>query len=161
MRSWSPDRLGGRAILLFHRTRDESPLTETAAYDGSGPAWASAWGLSKRRWSLSITIVNDYFFKPDGDVAGGKAAAAELVEYFRTVPEIQLSLWLESQENPLHHYHITVFDSEASVKAVKESDAIKRFVERLFPHIDHGTYVSPVCDVWLADGHGVQAVADG
>jgi hypothetical protein len=31
---------------------------------------------------MSITVVNDYDFKPDGNVAEGKAAAAELVEYF-------------------------------------------------------------------------------
>ncbi len=34
---------------------------------------------------MSLTIVNDYFFKPDGNVEEGKAAAAELVEYFRRI----------------------------------------------------------------------------
>lgn len=33
----------------------------------------------------------------------------------------------------------------------KESDGIKRFVDRLFPHIAHSTYISPVWDVWLAE----------
>ena len=42
---------------------------------------------------MALTIVNDYFFKPDGDVEEGKAAAAELVEYFKAdVPEVELSL---------------------------------------------------------------------
>jgi len=108
---------------------------------------------------MSITVVNDYFFKPDGDVAEGKAAAAELVEYFRgEVPQVQLSLWLESQENPLHHYHITVFDDAEALDRVRQSAAIKRFVDRLYPHIDHSTFVSPRCDVWLLDGAGVKNV---
>ena len=59
---------------------------------------------------MSVTIVTDYFFKPDGDLKVGKSAPAERVEYFeKEVPEVELSLWLESEENPLHHFHITVF----------------------------------------------------
>lgn len=111
---------------------------------------------------MSVTIVNDYFFKPDGNVEEGKRAAAELVEYFkREVPEVQLSLWLESQENPFHHYHITVFDNADIIPRIKESEGIKRFIERLFPHIDHSTYISPQCRVWLADGKGVAKVSLG
>jgi quinol monooxygenase YgiN len=109
---------------------------------------------------MSITVVNDYDFKPDGDISEGKAAAAELVEYFKKdVPEVQLSLWLEDRDNSLHHYHITVFSTMESLDKVKQSDAIKRFVDRLFPHIAHSTYISPVTDVWLADGSGVKKVA--
>lgn len=109
---------------------------------------------------MTTTIVNDYFFKPDGDVEEGKAAAVELIEYFKKdVPEVQLSLWLESKENPLHHYHITVFDNADVVERVKKSKAIEKFVGRLFPHIDQSTYISPVCDVWLSDGHGIKPVA--
>lgn len=109
---------------------------------------------------MALTIVNDYFFKPGGNVAEGKAAAAELVEYFNAeVPEIQLTLWLESAENPLHHYHITVFDNAGAVERVRASDAIKRFIERLYSHIDHSTFVSPHCNVWLAAGKGVRPVA--
>lgn len=108
---------------------------------------------------MSVTVVNDYDFKPDGDVEEGKAAAAELVAYFNEkFPEVQLSLWLEDRDNPRHHYHITVFDSIEVLDKVKESDGIKRFVDRLFPHIAHSTYISPVCDVWLADGKGVDTV---
>lgn len=108
---------------------------------------------------MSVTVVNDYDFKPDGDVAEGKAAAAELVEYFKNdVPEVQLSLWLEDRDNPLHHYHITVLDSVEALETVRQSEAIKRFVERLFPHIAHSTYISPTADVWLASGSGVKPV---
>lgn len=108
---------------------------------------------------MSITVVNDYDFKPDGDVAEGKAAAAALVEYFKAdVPEVQLSLWLEDRENPLHHYHITVLDSLAALERVRKSEAIKRFVDRLFPHIAHSTYIAPTTAVWLADGSGVRPV---
>lgn len=109
---------------------------------------------------MTITVVNDYHFKPDADLAEGKAAAAALVEYFEAeVPEVQLSLWLESQDDPLHHYHVTVFDSLEALERVKESDAIRRFVDRLFPQIAHSTYISPVTDVWLAAGSGVRPVA--
>lgn len=108
---------------------------------------------------MSVTIVNDYFFKPDGDVEEGKAAAAELVRYFEEeVSEVQLSLWLESTENPLHHYHITVFDNTGTIEKVRASPAIKRFTDRLYPHIDHSTFISPACDVWLAAGTGMPAV---
>jgi len=111
---------------------------------------------------MAFTIVNDYYFKPDGDIAEGKAAAAELVEYFRNeVPEIQLSLWLEGQENPLHHYHITVFDNAGIVQTVRDSAAIKRFVDRLYPHIDHSSFISPGCRVWLAAGNGVADIGYG
>ena len=105
---------------------------------------------------MSFTVVNDYFFKPDGDVEEGKSAAAELVEYFKTkVPEVQLSLWLESSENSLHYYHITVLDSPNDLQRLRESEAIKKFTDRLYPHIDHSTFISPGCQVWLADGSGV------
>ena len=108
---------------------------------------------------MSLTIVNDYFFKPDGDIEEGKAAAAELVDYFKTeVPEVELSLWLSSQENPLHHYHITVFSTGDVVQNVRDSEAIRKFTGRLYPHIDHSTFISPACDVWLANGNGVKPV---
>lgn len=109
---------------------------------------------------MTTTIVNDYFFKPDGDIEEGKAAAAELVEAFNSeFPEVQLSLWLESTENPLHHYHITVFDNAEVIDRVKKSKAIEKFVGRLFPHIDHSTYIAPACNVWLSDGHGIKPVS--
>lgn len=108
---------------------------------------------------MAFTVVNDYFFKPDGDVAEGMAAAAELVEFFNDgVPEVQLSLWLKGRENPLHHYHITVFDSPEALECIRESQAIERFVRRLYPHIDQSTFISPGCDVWLASGKGVESI---
>jgi hypothetical protein len=67
-------------------------------------------------------LVNDYDFEPDGDVDEGKAAAAELVGYFKAeVSEVQLSLWLEDRDNPLHHYHITVFDSMEALERVPKN----------------------------------------
>ncbi len=108
---------------------------------------------------MPVTVVNDYYFKPDGDISEGKAAAAELVDYFNAeVPEVQLSLWLESQENPLHHYHITVFDNADVLAGLRDSPAIQAFTDRLYPHIDHSTFISPLCEVWLAAGNGVQTV---
>ena len=108
---------------------------------------------------MSVTIVNDYYFKPDGDIEEGKSAAVELVDYFNSeTPEVELSLWLAGQENPLHHYHITVFRTPDAIQKVRDSEAIKRFTGRLYPHIDHSSFTSPLCDVWLADGTGVGKV---
>lgn len=108
---------------------------------------------------MSITIVNDYFFVPGGDVNKGKTAAAELVDYLANeVDGCQLSLWLESSENPYHHYHITVFDDEDVLDNVRQSRQIEKFVNKLYPEIDHSTFVSPVCEVWLANGKGVKSV---
>lgn len=108
---------------------------------------------------MSVTIVNDYFFKADGDVAEGKSAATELVDYFKAeVPKVELSLWLESQENRLHHYHITVFSTGDVIQSVRDSPTIKRFIDRLYPHIDHSTFIAPACNVWLADGSGVRPI---
>ena len=82
-----------------------------------------------------------------------KRAAAQLVEYFEAeVPEVRLSLWLESEDNPLHHYHVTVFSDADAVQPVRESEAIRKFTQRLYPHIDHATFVSPSCNVWLVGG---------
>ena len=109
---------------------------------------------------MAVTVVNDYFFKPDGDIEEGKAAAAELVAYFEAeVAEVQLSLWLEGRENPLHHYHITVFENADTLDVLKKSEAIKRSTDRLYPHIDQETFISPLCGVWLAAGKGVEPVA--
>ena len=108
---------------------------------------------------MSVTIVNDYYFKRDGKIEEGKAAAAELVDYFKAnFPEVQLSLWLEGRENPLHHYHITVFDNLEVIEKIRNSEGIKRFIGRLYPHIDHSSFISPVCNIWLADGKGVTSV---
>lgn len=109
---------------------------------------------------MSITVVNDYYFKPHGDVLEGKAAAEELVAYFKAeFPEVQLSLWLQDRDNSLHHYHITVLDPPEVLEKLRQSEGIQRFVNRLFPQISHSTYISPTCDVWLADGSGVKTVA--
>ena len=70
----------------------------------------------------------------------------------------RLSLWLEDRDNAYHHYHITVFDSLEALERVRNSEAIKRFVSRLFPHIAHSTYISPTTNVWLAQGPGVKPI---
>lgn len=96
--------------------------------------------------TMSITIVYDHFFMPGGDINEGKAAATELVEYSKAeMPEVELSLWLAGQENPLHHYHITVFSTGDVIQTMRECAAIKRFVDRLYPYMDLSTFISPVC----------------
>jgi hypothetical protein len=107
---------------------------------------------------MSVTVVHDYYFKPDGDVAEGKAAAAAFVDYLTTLPAVQLTLWLEDRENPLHHFHINVFDSIEDLEQVAETDEVKQFTARLYPQTARRTHLAPLCDVWLAEGCGVQQV---
>lgn len=107
---------------------------------------------------MSVTVVHDYYFKPDGDVAKAKAAAAEFVEFLASQPANQMSLWLEDRENPLHHFHINVFDSLDAFERILEADAVKRFSDRLYPHTARRTHTAPLCDVWLARGKGIEAV---
>lgn len=48
---------------------------------------------------MSVTVVHDDDFKPDGDVVDGKAAAAELVELLAGPPGVQLTHWRGSRES--------------------------------------------------------------
>lgn len=109
---------------------------------------------------MSVTVVNDWHFKEDGDIEKGMKAADELVKYFQaSIPEVKLSLWLRDRQNPRHFYHITVFETVESVQATRESEGIRRFVELLFPEIIHDeTYVSPLCDIWLSSGGQLESV---
>lgn len=107
---------------------------------------------------MSVTVVHDYYFKPDSDVNEGKAAAAEFVEYLETIPEVQFTLWLEDRENPLHHFHINTFDSVDDLFKVKDSSEVKRFTDRLYPLTARATHTAPVCDVWLGQGRGMKKV---
>ena len=108
---------------------------------------------------MSVTVVHDYYFKPDGDVAEGKAAAAEFVEFLKDFPGNQMTLWLEDRENPLHHFHINVFDSLEAFQKILDTKEVKRFSDRLYPHTARRTHVAPLCDVWLAQGKGIAPVA--
>jgi quinol monooxygenase YgiN len=108
---------------------------------------------------MSVTVVHDYYFKPDGDVAESKAAAAEFVEFLTSLPANQMTLWLEDRENPLHHFHINVFDSIEAYEKIVQTDEVKRFSNRLYPHTARLTHTMPMCDVWLAQGHGIEDVS--
>ena len=108
---------------------------------------------------MSVTVVHDYYFKPDGDVAEGKAAAAEFVEFLKDFPGNQMTLWLEDRENPLHHFHINVFDSIEAFERVIKTPEVKRFSDRLYPHTARRTHIAPLCDVWLAQGKGIELVS--
>lgn len=103
---------------------------------------------------MSVTVVNDWRFKEDGNIEKGMKAAADLVDYFKAnFPEVQLSLWLRDRGNPRRFFHITVFDSLEALSRVRESQGIQAFVEQLFPEIIHDhTYTSPACDVVLSGG---------
>ena len=108
---------------------------------------------------MSVTVVHDYYFKPEGDVTEGKAAAAEFVEFLKEFPGNQMTLWLEDRENALHHFHINVFDSHEAFQKVLKTDEVKRFSDRLYPHTARRTHTAPLCDVWLAQGKGISLVS--
>ena len=108
---------------------------------------------------MSVTVVHNYYFKPDGNVAEGKAAAAEFVEFLKKFPGNQMTLWLEDRENPLHHFHINVFDSMEAFEKVLTTAEVKRFSDRLYRHTARRTHTAPVCDVWLAQGKGISLVS--
>lgn len=100
---------------------------------------------------MSVTVVNEWWFKKDANIQRGKEAAAELVEYFNNnFDSVQLSLWIEDKADKFHHFHITVFDDQKSLMEIRESAGIKRFIEKFWPLIIRDeTYKSPSCDVWL------------
>ena len=109
---------------------------------------------------MSVTIVNEWWFKDDANIDEGKAAALELVEYMRAnEPSVQLSLWLQDRNDPLHHFHITVFDDHESLMNLRESEAIRRFIDKFWPLIVRDeTYKSPACDAWLCSVGNIQEV---
>ena len=79
--------------------------------------------------------------------------AAKMIEW---LPRFSLKHFIFQGRQPgmtLRH----AVDSLEALEKAKQSEGIARFVERLFPHIAHSTYIAPVCDVWLADGRGVES----
>jgi hypothetical protein len=109
---------------------------------------------------MSVTVVNEWWFRKDANIEEAKVAALELVEYFNQHdPSVQLSLWIEDSDDPLHHFHITVLDDRESLMRLRESDGIRRFIEKFWPHIIRDeTYKSPSCDVWLCKVNNLQDI---
>lgn len=68
-------------------------------------------------------------------------------------------MWIEDHEDPLHHFHITVLDDRESLVRLRESDGIRRFIEKFWPHIIRDeTYKSPSCDVWLCKVNNLKEI---
>ena len=79
---------------------------------------------------MSVTVVNEWWFKEGADLDKGKAAASELVDYFNKIwDSVQLSLWIEDRDDPLHHFHITVFDDIDAVMKMRESEEISNLLK--------------------------------
>jgi len=109
---------------------------------------------------MSITIVNEWYFKEDGDVDEGLAAAAEYVASMRANnPQLELSLWLQDHDNPLHFFHVSVFASQEAAERERQSEATRRFTNRLYPeiHLDE-TFTHPECAVVLSSGAQLEPV---
>jgi quinol monooxygenase YgiN len=110
---------------------------------------------------MSVTIVNEWFFKEDGDIDEGLAAAADYVAYMKTNnPGLELSLWLQDHNNPLHFFHVSVFASQEVAERERKSEGTKRFTDRLYPeiHLDE-TFTQPECDVVLSSGAQLESVS--
>jgi len=109
---------------------------------------------------MSVTVVNEWWFKQDADIEKGKKVASELVDDFNNNwSSVQLSLWIEDRSDPLHHFHITVFDDIEAVMQIRESEGIQRFIEKFWPLIVRDeTYKSPACDVWLCDTNNIKKI---
>lgn len=57
---------------------------------------------------MTVTVVNEWYFKDDGDKEEGLAAAGDYVAYMKAnEPELLLSLWLKDRDNPYHYFHIS------------------------------------------------------
>ncbi|NIW80882.1 MAG: hypothetical protein GWN16_16090 [Calditrichae bacterium] len=110
---------------------------------------------------MNITVINDWYFKPDGNINKGISASADLVDYFdKQEPGVQLSLWLRGLDEPLRFFHITVFDDMKVFENAVKSNAIERFVDALYPEIDQSTHVAPQCDVVLSSGAKLKPIRD-
>jgi len=109
---------------------------------------------------MSITIVNEWYFKEDGDIDEGLDAAAEYVTYMKANnPELELSLWLQDRSDPLHFFHVSVFASHEAAERERQSEGTRWFTERLYPeiHVDE-TFTQPECDVVLSSGAQLKPV---
>ncbi len=108
---------------------------------------------------MSVAIIHDWKFKKDGNVEKGIVAAAELVDYFKkNEPYIKLSLWLRDQKEPLRFFHIMVTESQEAFKKICQTEAIMRFVEKLYPEIDQKSLTAPACDIVLCSGGTLQTI---
>jgi CBS domain-containing protein len=54
-----------------------------------------------------------------------------------------------------------IMSENVTVVPAYNDASVAGFVARMFPQIDHSTYVAPICNVWLADGAGVESVRHG
>jgi len=109
---------------------------------------------------MSVTVVNEWWFKEGADLDKGKAAASKLVDYFnKNWDSVQLSLWIEDRDDPLHHFHITVFDDIDAVMKIRESEGIQQFIEKFWPLIVRDeTYKSPACNTWLCSVNEIKEI---
>lgn len=100
-----------------------------------------------------VTVVNEWRFAPEGEVDQGLQAAADYVDYFaREKPEVLLSLWLRDTDDPLHHFHVSIFDSAAKAVEGIRWKGTEEFAAKLYPQIDEESVDQPHCDVLLLSG---------
>ncbi len=87
------------------------------------------------------------------------AAAAELVDYFKKNElHIKLSLWLRDHKEPLRFFHIVMTESQEALEKICQTEAIQRFVEKLYPEIDQESFTAPACDIVLCNGGPLEEV---
>lgn len=103
---------------------------------------------------MSVTVVNDWRFKPRAKIEKGLAAAAEYADYLtRNNPQVRLSLWLAVREESRRFMQITIFDSHEAYLRERESPRAQALMAELNPEIaDSQTTIGTECDVILSTG---------
>jgi quinol monooxygenase YgiN len=104
---------------------------------------------------MSVTVVNDWKFLEDADMDEAMKAIREYMEHLTTnEPQLEQSLWLKTNENPLRHFHIATYSSQEALDNQIKSEGTKRFVDRLYPLIDQESVVMPAGPVIANTGTG-------
>ncbi len=104
---------------------------------------------------MSVTVVNDWRFTEDADLAEAFDAIRAYMAYLdQNDTGMEQSLWLRVRDDTLRYFHIATYRTPEELETQMQSDGTERFVERLYPHIDPDSVVRPVGDVVANVGTG-------
>ncbi len=102
---------------------------------------------------ISVTAVNEWCFRPDGDIEVGMRAANEYVGALKKKESgILFSLWMQDRNDPFHFFRIIGFSTPEQEQAVRKKEETDQLVERLFPEIDGGSLKQSVDDLKICSG---------
>lgn len=108
---------------------------------------------------MSVTVVNDWRFLEEADLAQAMVVIRAYMEYLSEhEPELEQSLWLKDHESPRRYFHIATYKTLAALHRQESSAGTKEFVKNLYPLIDRGSIVQPVGEVVANTGSGPGSV---